>query len=123
MNKVMIMGNLTADPIFKTTETTKIAKLLVAVNRDKDNSDFFKVVAFSRTAEYLNNYAVKGSKVLIEGNLSSSKYVDKNGVNQYVVEIIVDRVWVLSKEKIQAKVEERPTTQPTDFVDGDDLPF
>jgi single-strand DNA-binding protein len=122
MNKVMIMGNLTADPIFKTTETTKIAKLLVAVNRDKDNSDFFKVVAFSRTADYLNNYAVKGSKVLIEGNLSSSKYVDKNGVNQYVVEIIVDRVWVLSKEKIQAK-EERPTTQPTDFVDGDDLPF
>lgn len=123
MNKVMIMGNLTADPIFKTTETTKIAKLLVAVNRDKDNSDFFKVVAFSRTAEYLTNYAVKGSKVLIEGNLSSSKYVDKNGVNQYVVEIIVDRVWVLSKEKIQAKVEEKPTTQPTDFVDGDDLPF
>lgn len=123
MNKVMIMGNLTADPIFKTTETTKIAKLLVAVNRDKDNSDFFKAVAFSRTAEYLNNYAVKGSKVLIEGNLSSSKYVDKNGVNQYVVEIIVDRVWVLSKEKIQAKVEEKPTNQPSDFVDGDDLPF
>jgi single-strand DNA-binding protein len=123
MNKVMIMGNLTSDPIFKTTETTKIAKLLVAVNRDKDNADFFKVVAFGRTADYINNYAVKGSKVLLEGNLTSSKYVDKNGVNQYVVEIIVDRIWVLSKDKIQAKVEEKPTTPPADFVDGDDLPF
>lgn len=132
MNRVMLLGNLTSDPLYKKTETVTLSKMIVAVDRDKNSSDFFKAVAFGKTADYINLYAKKGSKIALEGRLSSDKYVDKNGANQYVVEVIVDRIWILSRKieavepviDLEKALEEHNTNKVlAKLSEDDDLPF
>jgi single-strand DNA-binding protein len=135
MNRIILLGNLTSDPIKKETEKALLAKSIIAVDRDKENSDFFKLVAFGRTAEYLLKYGHKGSKVALEGRMKSEKYVDKNGNNQYAFEVVVDRVWVLNRKE-ELSIEEIVSTNLEGYVEetkvnkvlskiaeDDDLPF
>ena len=95
MNRVILLGNITTEPEVKTSGETKIVRILIAVGRTKDKADFFKCIAFSRTAEYIEKYADKGTKLVIEGRLASSKYDDKNGVTQYPVEVYIENVTIL----------------------------
>jgi single-strand DNA-binding protein len=130
MNRVILMGNLTQTPILKQSEKTKFAKCVIAVDKNQDLTNFFKIVAFKNQADYLTAYGEKGSRVLIEGVLSSYKWEDDKGNSQYGVEILVDRVWVLDRKDNKPAKQVDPLVNANSAKDweiskvaDDDLPF
>lgn len=96
MNKIFLVGNLTADPIAKTTTTGKtLVNFSVACNDNiagKEHTSFFPCTAWGNQANYLASYVKKGDTVVIDGRLNRRSYVDKSGKNVYVTEIVVDNV-------------------------------
>lgn len=92
MNKVVLMGRLTADPDVRTiqgTEPLTIARYTLAVDRMRDKTDFISCKCFGRTAEFAEKYLKKGTKILIEGQIQTGKY-EKNGATVYTTEVIID---------------------------------
>ena len=96
LNKIMLIGNLGRDPELSYTPSGKaIAKFSLAVSRrrrdesgeQREETQWFNVVAWERLAETCNNYLHKGSKVYIEGRMTSRKYTDKDGVERTAWEV------------------------------------
>ncbi|XQP55230.1 MAG: single-stranded DNA-binding protein [Mycoplasmoidaceae bacterium] len=110
MNKVFLVGNLTADPIPKQTSTGKtLVNFSVACNdniQGKDHTNFFNCVAWNQQANYLASYVKKGDTVAIDGRLNKRSYVNKEGRNVNVIEIIVDSLKTIVKRSKQADQEE-----------------
>lgn len=85
MNKVIIMGRLTADPDLRTTQTgMSTCRFSVAVDRpfiDKTTgqrqADFIRCTAWDKSAENINRFFRKGSMIMIEGSLRTGSYQDK----------------------------------------------
>lgn len=131
MNKVILIGNLTADPEARTTQSgISKSTFRIAVQRRFKNSegnydsDFFTVVAWRNTADFCNNYLAKGRKVAVEGSLQTRTYDAQDGSKRYVTEVIADSVEALTKAA------EAPTGAPApqqgdgfEEVDDDQLPF
>lgn len=95
MNIVVEMGRLVADPELKQTQAGKaVCSFRIAVNRaGKDKgADFFDVVAWEKTAEFICKYFRKGSQIAITGKLQSRQYQDKNGNNRTTIEIVANNV-------------------------------
>ena len=97
MNKVFLSGNLTRDPEVRYTQSGKaFAKMGIAVRRqfskDKDAVDFFNLTAWEKTAEFCGKYFAKGSRVLVEGRLTTSSYENKDGVKVNSVDIWIDNI-------------------------------
>lgn len=96
MNKVITIGRLTNDPDIRISTATDgnktIAKFGYACARKgSEESDFFNVTAFGKTAEWVEKYLGKGSKIALIGRLQSSNY-EKNGEKRYAVEIIAEEI-------------------------------
>lgn len=109
------IGRLTKDiEIRTTTSGTKIANFTLAINRDKETTDFLNCLAFNKTAEVLQDYTSKGSQIAIQGRVQTRSYEAKNGQTQYVTEIAVDRVELLDKKKEEPKVEQKKE-EPTRY--------
>jgi single-strand DNA-binding protein len=97
LNKIMLIGNLGKDPDMSyTPQGTPITKFSLAVSRrskDRDTGErreettWFNVVAWNQLAETINTYLHKGSKVYIEGRITSRKYTDKDGVERTIWEV------------------------------------
>lgn len=96
LNRVMLFGNLGADPEFRTTQGgTGVLKLrLATTERYKDNAgawqdrtEWHRVVVWGKRAEALHRILAKGSTIFIEGSLRTSSYDDKDGVKRYTTEI------------------------------------
>jgi len=102
MNKVFLVGNLTADPVVKTTATGKtLVNFSVACNdnfQGKEHTNFFPCVAWNNQANYLATYVKKGETVAIDGRLNRRSYVDKTGKNVYVTEITVDNIKTIARK-------------------------
>ena len=102
MNKVIIMGRLTADPELKqTTSGIASCRFTVAVNRkfaDKNagerQADFISCTAWRQTAEFVSRYFRKGSMICVEGTLRTGSYADRNhpDVTHYTTDVLVDNV-------------------------------
>ena len=100
INKVILMGRLTADPELKTSSNNvSIVQFTVAVNRryvSKDSNerqvDFIDCTAFNRNAEFLNKYFRKGSSIIVFGNIQVDVWKDKEGHNRRTTRIIVDEL-------------------------------
>ncbi len=106
MNKVILTGRLTKDVDVKYTQNGKcVALFSMAVNGfKKEDVYFFNIVAWNKTAELCGNYLTKGSKVLIEGQLTTRSYEDNSGSKRTVTEIIASNVEFLeSKNKMNSK--------------------
>lgn len=106
MNKVFLSGRLTRDPETKYSQSnTAYARVGIAVDRAFSKNkevDFFNLVAFGKTAEFLGKWFSKGSKLLVEGRLQTSKYKDKDGNERTGTEVVVDNVeFADSKKKDQ----------------------
>jgi single-strand DNA-binding protein len=90
LNKIMLIGNLGRDPEMSYLPSGKaVTKFSVAVSRrwnDRESGErreettWFNAVAFDRLAETCNTYLHKGSKVYLEGRMTSRKYTNKDGV-------------------------------------------
>lgn len=102
MNKVILVGRLTADPTLSQTQTGVFTcRFTVAVDRryvDKNTNerqaDFISCTAWRQTAEFVSRYFAKGKMILVEGNLRTGSYTDKNhsDVTHYTTEVFVDNV-------------------------------
>ena len=97
MNKVFLIGNLTRDPELSTTNSgISVCRISIAVSRRFANADgsretdFFNVVAWRASADFISRFFSKGRMILVEGELQTRQYVDKNGSTQTVVELVVD---------------------------------
>lgn len=96
LNKVHLIGYLTADPELKQTATgTTVCPFSIAVNRKtvkegQPSADFIACVAWRERAEFISKYFKKGKPILITGELQTRSYTDKQGANRYVTEILVD---------------------------------
>lgn len=101
MNKVILTGRLTKDVDVKYTQNGKcVALFSMAVNGfKKEDVYFFNIVAWNKTAELCGNYLTKGSKVLIEGKLTTRSYEDNSGSKRTVTEIIASNVEFLESKK------------------------
>lgn len=102
MNKVILMGRLTADPELRQTQNgVASCRFTVAVNRkfaDKNTgerqADFITCVAWRQTAEFVSRYFSKGKMIAVEGELRNNNYQDRNhpDVTHYNTEVLVDNV-------------------------------
>lgn len=122
MNKIIVSGNLTRDTELKIVKDgLSVAKNSIAVNRplSKNNEvDFFNIVAFGKTAEFLNKWFSKGSRVLIEGRLQTSNYTDKDGNKRTSFDIIIELLEFADSKKKAATNDGK-----SDVIDEDDMPF
>ena len=99
LNVVAIMGRLVADPQLRQTTTGKnVASFRIACDRgrrdanDQNQADFFDVVAWERSAEFVCRYFQKGSLIAVDGRLQSRQYQDKNGNNRKAFEIVAQNI-------------------------------
>jgi len=100
LNKVVLMGRLTADPTLRYTHTNgvAVASFAIAVDRrlikDREKeTDFFNVVAWQGTADFVAKHFVKGQQICLEGRLQQRSWVDEaTGQNRYAVEVIAESV-------------------------------
>lgn len=98
-NKVIMMGRIVNDPELKTTpQGVNVCSFRVAVDRrftpkgEERKSDFFNVVAWRQQAEFVNRYFSKGRMILVEGEMTTRNYTDKNGNPATWYEIVADRI-------------------------------
>ena len=102
MNKIFLIGNLTADPVKSNSGETVICRFSIAVNRrfsgaDAEKAvDFFRITAFRKTAENCAAYLSKGRKVAVTGSLQISEYTDKDGNRRQGVDVVADEVEFLT---------------------------
>ena len=99
LNRVILMGRLVSDPELKTTPSgVSVTTLRLAVDRsyvkqgEERKADFFDIVCWRSTAEFVCRYFGKGSMIALEGQLQSRTYQAKDGTNRYVVEVVADNV-------------------------------
>lgn len=106
-NHVAVQGRLTRDPeLRKTQSDVSVANFSVAVERDfKDRetgerqTDFFDVVVWRGTADFVANYFHKGDMAIVSGRLQNNRYTDKDGNNRVRVEILADNVYFGSSKR------------------------
>ena len=98
-NKVIMMGRVVNDPELKTTpQGVNVCSFRIAVDRrftpkgEERKSDFFNVVAWRQQAEFVNRYFSKGRMILVEGEMTTRNYTDKNGNPATWYEIVADRI-------------------------------
>lgn len=96
MNKVILMGRLTRDPEITSTATgTTFARFSLAVDRrfkreGEPTADFFNCTTFSKTAEFIERYVKKGTKLVVSGRLENNNYTNKEGQKVYDVRVVVE---------------------------------
>jgi len=101
LNKAMIIGNLGRDPEMRYTQSGQaVTQFTVAVNRNykdssgewKEETEWFRVVAWAALAERTAEYLRKGRKVYVEGRLQTRSWEDKDGQKRYTTELIANTV-------------------------------
>ena len=100
VNKVILVGNLGADPEIRyTPNNSAVANLSVATseswvdkntNQRQERTEWHRVVIFGKLADIVGQYLKKGSKVYLEGKLQTRKWQDQQGQDRYTTEIVVD---------------------------------
>lgn len=116
MNRVILIGNLAADPEARTTQNGKsVVSFRLAVQRDFANAqgvreaDFIACQAWGHTAEYVRQYQSKGSRVAVEGRLQIRSYDAQDGSKRTVAEVICDRVEGLQRRNTQDDAQKNRT--------------
>ena len=134
MNKVCLVGRLTAKPELRYTgSNVAYTRFTVAVNRTFSNSqgqreaDFISVIVWRRAAENVANYLDKGSQVSIEGRIQTGSYTDKDGNKRYTTDVVADNVQFLDSKKQNTNNETpydyQDAPEPSNDVDIDEDPF
>ena len=131
LNHITISGNLTADVELKQTQSgVSVCRFTVAVNRkyakDGDKkTDFFRCIAWRKSAEFLANYAGKGTQIVVEGHLEQEEYTDKNGNKRDAITVVAENAQVVFTKRTEGaqetktdKAEYVPTHYEQNATDG-----
>lgn len=97
MNKAILMGRLTKDPEVRySNEGNASASFTLAVDRkytkqgEEKQADFINCVAFGKTAEFLEKYIKKGTKIVLDGRIQTGKYTNKDGQTIYYTNVVAE---------------------------------
>ncbi len=142
-NKAILIGNLTADPELKQTQSgISVVTFTIAVNRrfqsknaveGQQTADFISIVAWRQTAEFVSRYFKKGKPILVCGSIQSRSYTDNQGNKRVVTEVVADEVSFVESRQASDERAVQPGstyvpdayTQPKfeDVSEQDGLPF
>ncbi len=120
-NKVILVGNLTADPELKqTTQGTSVCTFTIAVNRKAAKNgecDFISIQVWRQTAEFVAKYFKKGNPILVCGQLQTRTWTDSQGNKRYTTEVVADEVsFVGSKESSTGAKNEASAYVPSAYT-------
>ena len=108
LNKVMVIGNLGADPEMRyTANGSAVTEFRVAVNRNyttnegerREETEWFRIVTWNRLAETCSQYLSKGRQVYVEGRLRTRSWEGQDGVTRYTTEVIAQEVRFLGNRR------------------------
>lgn len=109
LNRVILMGRLTAAPELKTTASgVSVTSFSIAVDRnyvkqgEQRQADFINIVCWRQQAEFVCRYFGKGSMIAIDGQLQTRSYQAKDGTNRYVTEVVADQVSFTGERRDQS---------------------
>lgn len=118
MNRIILMGRIVNDLELKTTPTgTTVCSFRLAVDRNhqkKDGekaTDFFNVVCWRATAEFVTRWFNKGNLILVEGEMQTRQYTDKNGNQQTWYEVVAENVHFAGEKTGNTSAEAPKTPQ------------
>ena len=132
-NKVILVGNLTADPELKKTPSgVSVTSFSIAVNRrftkqgEQTQTDFINIVAWRQTAEFVARYFNKGKPILICGQLQTRSWTDQNGQKRYTTEVVADEATFVENKGGSGGFSAPapfPTDAPPSYSSGPDSGF
>lgn len=153
MNKVILMGRLTRDPMVSYSQGERqmaIARFTLAVDRrqrrdannpEQQTADFIQCVAFDRQGEFVEKYLHQGTKVVLEGHIQTGSYTNKDGQRVYTTDVVAENIEFAESKNAQQNSGQgwsgnaaagRPTPQQAasdgfmnipDGVEDEGLPF
>ena len=138
LNKVILIGNLVADPeIKKTPSGVSVTSFRIAVARkltkeqqldpNAIKADFIDIVAWRHNAEFVCNYFTKGKSIIVVGELQVRSYKAKDGANRYITEVVANEVSFGASAASENGTKKNETAfKPSDFAEiekDEDLPF
>lgn len=131
VNKVILIGRLGADPEVRYAPSgNPVANFNIATNRSykdregnqQEQTDWHRIVAWTRLAEFAKQYLHKGMRVYIEGRLQYRDWQDQNGVKRNVTDVIANDIQMLESlgERAELVDQEKPPSD-LEIPDEDDL--
>lgn len=119
MNKVILMGRLVADPETRYTQNNiPVCRFRLAVNRPfrqqegQQTADFFDIVAWRSTADFVSRYFKKGMQVLVEGTLRNNNWQDQQGNRHFRTEIHCENVYFADSKRDRESAPSYPVPGP-----------
>ena len=115
-NKVILIGNLTADPELKqSTSGVSVCSFSIAVNRKyskagNNECDFINIVAWRQQAEFVTRYFKKGKPILVCGQLQTRTWTDNQNNKRYSTEVIADEVSFIESPESSTEAKFQPST-------------
>jgi len=125
LNKVILIGNVGTEPEMRYTPGgNPVTSFSVATNRrytdsnseTKEETEWFRIVAWRKLAEQCNQFLAKGRRVYVEGRLRTRNWEGQDGQKRITVEVIANRVIFLDRQAIGAPPEETE-------IEPSDIPF
>lgn len=139
MNKVLLLGNVGKDPEIRSTQSgDKIANFSLATSekwKDKntgqkqEKTEWHRIVVFGPLASIIENYAPKGTKLLVEGKLQTRKWTDQSGQDRFSTEVVVSgfgaNIQLLSQRQEGQGTSTPPLAEYNSYDAGldDEIPF
>lgn len=123
MNRVILSGRLTREPEIRYSQGTNpmaVAKFTLAVDRKfkkdgEQSADFINCTAFGKTAEVIEKYVTKGTKIIVEGRWQTGSYTNKDGNKVYTNDCMVENIEFCESKSQQAQ---NNAQEPTPNGDG-----
>lgn len=126
MNKVILIGRLTRDPIEKVSDNGKnVCRFTLAVPRkfNREETDFLNCVCFAKTAELIMKFFSKGRLIAVSGSIRTGSYTKENE-KKYTTDVVVDSFDFVDNTKSNANSNnEEQFEDYTGFEDDPDTPF
>ena len=129
LNRIVVMGRCGKDPEIRMTQKgTAVASVTLAVDRDysadqNKETDWIDVVAFGKTAEFVEKYFSKGQMAVVSGRLQIRNWEDKEGNKRRSAEILADHVYFGEGKKERAETYEQQGEFNEITDDDPNLPF
>src|SRR3990170_1959520 len=132
LNKVMIIGNLGADPEMRyTADGNAMTSFRVASSRNysgpdgerREETEWFSVVTWRKLAEQCSQFLQKGRRVYVEGRLKTRSWDTPDGQKRYRTEVVAERVLFLDRAPGVPLPEEHEGREPPEHVEAEEIPF
>ena len=133
INKVILLGRLTADPNlnYAAGTGTAVCRFTLAVTRPfkKDEKDFINCIAFGKTGETIAQYLTKGRQLAVTGSIRTGSYDAKDGTKRYTTDIVVDSFEFIGSNKNDGQTTQQGNSSQDSFYDDmtpedtSDMPF